>query len=510
MNSENEKDTLRPSSVAVVGGGLVGTLSAIYFAKRGWSVSLFELRKDVRIPENKNNVINKSINLALSTRGLSALAEVGSDFVKKVLDSGLPMKGRMIHVDGNGNNTKLVSNIYDVVYKRCIYSVERTALLELLLDTAQTFDNVKIYFEHQLKSCDFDNGSLQFKIRQEMNFKYNADLIIGADGAHSIVRSQLMRVVRYGLEEEYAIDPNYLHIWPRHSFMMIALPNKNKTFTCTLFAPNEKFESIKTNDDLILFFKQYFPDSIPLIGKEQLQREFFGNPKEFLFSIKCNPYHYKNRVVILGDAAHSMVPFFGQGMNCGFQDVEVLDKIFEQYKISPFRNNNNVDDDNKIAKALEIYTTLRHPDAIAICDLAMYNYIEMRSNVINPWFLIRRKLENYMHRLFPQRFLPLYQMVTFSTMRPRASTPITLYNRTLESFQTSCHQIEIMKDDCGSVIESVELMAKVFKYENERHLIILMNLLIPLPANYQEADIGSVVIIVLFVGEIENEIGEWN
>nr|CAG8560185.1 2318_t:CDS:2 [Entrophospora candida] len=494
MNSENEKDTLRPSSVAVVGGGLVGTLAAIYFAKRGWSVSLFELRKDVRIPENKNNVINKSINLALSTRGLSALAEVGSDFVKKVLDSGLPMKGRMIHVDGNGNNTKLVSNIYDVVYKRCIYSVERTALLELLLDTAQTFDNVKIYFEHQLKSCDFDNGSLQFKIRQEMNFKYNADLIIGADGAHSIVRNQLMRVVRYGLEEEYAIDPNYLHIWPRHSFMMIALPNKN-------------------------------------------------------------------RVVILGDAAHSMVPFFGQGMNCGFQDVEALDKIFEQYKISPFRNNNNVDDDNKIAKALEIYTTLRHPDAIAICDLAMYNYIEMRSNVINPWFLIRRKLENYMHRLFPQRFLPLYQMVTFSTMRyseaikkwknqnfwlntaginlmiiflilllkqyrfrkgaqkkeplvynyrPRASTPITLYNRTHASFQTSCHQIEIMKDDCGSVIESVELMAKVFKYENERHLIILMNLLIPLPANHQEADIGSVVIIVLFVGEIKNEIGEGN
>nr|CAG8549889.1 1252_t:CDS:2 [Entrophospora candida] len=349
MNSENEKDTLRPSSVAVVGGGLVGTLAAIYFAKRGWSVSLFELRKDVRIPENKNNVINKSINLALSTRGLSALAEVGSDFVKKVLDSGLPMKGRMIHVDGNGNNTKLVSNIYDVVYKRCIYSVERTALLELLLDTAQTFDNVKIYFEHQLKSCDFDN-----------EVKYNADLIIGADGAHSIVRSQLMRVVRYGLEEEYAIDPNYLHIWPRHSFMMIALPNKN-------------------------------------------------------------------RVVILGDAAHSMVPFFGQGMNCGFQDVEALDKIFEQYKISPFRNNNNVDDDNKIAKALEIYTTLRHPDAIAICDLAMYNYIEMRSS----------KRETH------------------------------------ASFQTSCHQIEIMKDDCGSVIESVELMAKVFKYENERHLIIL-------------------------------------
>ncbi|CAG8802864.1 34711_t:CDS:2, partial [Racocetra persica] len=188
----------------------------------------------------------------------------------------------------------------------------------------------------------------------------------------------------------FAMDPNHLHIWPRHTFMMIALPNLDKSFTCTLFMPNEKFDTIKTERELINFFEVYFPDSIPLIGEQRL-KEYFRNPKGSLMSIKCKPYHYRNRAIIIGDAAHCMVPFYGQGMNCGFQDVELLDSIFERFNITAFHNDDYYDD--KLEMAFEEYTKLRHEDAVAICDLAMYNYIEMRSNVVNPWYLVRRKVE---------------------------------------------------------------------------------------------------------------------
>ncbi|CAB4406840.1 unnamed protein product [Rhizophagus irregularis] len=415
--------------VAVVGGGLVGILSVLYFAKRGWRVSLFELREDLRIQENKRNISHKSINLALSVRGLSALKNTTLGLDEKVLESVIPMKGRMIHA-GEG---KLKSQPYGV-FGECIYSVEREMLLELLLNTAATFTNVKMHFQHQLKRCNFDIGKLEFENKETgKQVEYLADLIIGADGAFSTVRTQLMRAVRMDYSQEYishayceltippkindkgdddfAMDPNHLHIWPMRSFMMIALPNRNKSFTCTLFMPFENFNAIKTEDDLMEFFKKYFPDSIPLIGEERLKEEYFRNPKGSLVSIKCKPYHYRDRVIIIGDAAHSMVPFYGQGMNCGFQDVEVLNGIFEEYNISAVRS------DDKLTFALEEYTRRRHPDVTSICDLAMYNYIEMRSSVVDPWYLLRRRVEGTLYRLFPRYVIPLYTMVSFSTMR---------------------------------------------------------------------------------------------
>ncbi|RIA98561.1 hypothetical protein C1645_685754 [Glomus cerebriforme] len=421
--------SFRERHVAIVGGGLVGILAVLYFAKRGWAVSLFELREDLRVQGNKKNILHRSINLALSARGLSALKNATHGLDEKVLEFAIPMKGRMIH-SGEG---KLKSQPYGV-FGECIYSVEREILLELLLNTAAKFMNVKMYFQHQLKRCDFDIGKLEFENKKTgKQVEYSADLIIGADGAFSTVRTQIMRTVRMDYsqeyishaylelivppkvndngEEEFAMDPNHLHIWPLHSFMMIALPNRNKSFTCTLFMPFEKFDAIKTEDDLMEFFKKYFPDSIPLLGEDRLKKEYFRNPKGSLMSVKCKPYHYKDRAIIIGDAAHSMVPFYGQGMNCGFQDVEILDGIFEEYNISAVRN------DDKLALALEEYTRRRYPDAISICDLAMYNYIEMRSSVINPWYLLRRQVEGTLYRLFPRGVIPLYTMISFSTMR---------------------------------------------------------------------------------------------
>ncbi|CAG8563513.1 3913_t:CDS:2, partial [Dentiscutata heterogama] len=410
--------------VAIVGGGLVGTLAALYFAKRDWNVDLFELRKalssDPRITGNQDRFSQKSINLALSARGLSALANTGLNLDEIILNFVIPMKGRMIHIDKG----ELRSQPYGI-FGECIYSVGRKALLELLLNTTKKFTNIKIYFQHRMKTCNFDSGSLEFENwAEEVKVQHTADLIIGADGAYSSVRSQLMRVVNMDYHQEYithayceltippiiddkgdskfAMDPNHLHIWPRHTFMMIALPNLDKSFTCTLFMPNKSFDAIKTENELINFFELYFPDSIPLIGEQRL-KEYFSNPRGSLMSIKCKPYHYRNRAIIIGDAAHCMVPFYGQGMNCGFQDVELLDSILERFNVTAYNN-------DYLDLALEEYTKFRQEDTMAICDLAMYNYVEMRSEVVNPWYLIKRKIEGSLHWLFPTIIIPLYTM----------------------------------------------------------------------------------------------------
>ncbi|CAG8647185.1 6219_t:CDS:2, partial [Acaulospora morrowiae] len=245
MSHSNDSQLAIPKRrVAIVGGGLVGTLAALYFAQRGWNVELFEKRRDLRLPENKGSVPQRSINLALSTRGISALSKAGLDLDDSILGTVIPMRGRMIHA-GEG---KLKSQPYGNSHEN-IYSVEREFLLELLLNTAEPFSNVKIFFQHRLKRCNFDAGILEFEnIENGKMVQYTADLIVGADGAYSTVRNQLMHIVNMDYQQEYiphayreltippkvnengkrefAMDFNHLHIWPRHKFMMIALPNK--------------------------------------------------------------------------------------------------------------------------------------------------------------------------------------------------------------------------------------------------------------------------------------------
>ncbi|KAI9139733.1 kynurenine 3-monooxygenase-like protein [Paraphysoderma sedebokerense] len=419
-----------PKSVAIVGAGLVGSLAAVYFAESGWRVRLFEGRSDLR---QQSYSRQRSINLALSERGITALKNVHVD-LKDVWQSLVPMKGRMIHnLDG-----ALMSQKYGVSGE-CINSIDRRQLNELLMTAADSHDNVNIFFEHDLLKCDFDAGITVFLDKtSDTEVTFQSDLIIGADGAYSTVRKELMKKVRMNFSQSYIphgyveltmlpsdvetefgdkfkMDNGHLHIWPRKEFMMIALPNPDCSFTCTVFAPFALFDSITTPDQVLEFFEKNFQDAIPLIGKDRLVKEFLENPKGGLVSVECHPYHYEDKVLIIGDAAHAMVPFYGQGMNAGFEDITVLFSLFAKHHLSPDMPTRAFK--KTLSMTLSEYTSTRHPDAVAICQLALYNYHEMSTSVLSKTFLMKKYLTNFLHRLMPQRIVPLYTMVSFSNVR---------------------------------------------------------------------------------------------
>ncbi|KAJ2556417.1 kynurenine 3-monooxygenase, mitochondrial precursor [Coemansia sp. RSA 1933] len=421
-------------TVVVIGGGLVGSLSACYLAKRGWGVRLFEKRPDIRLPENADLVEHRSINLAISERGFSALRRLDADLEKRVKAAVIPMHGRMIHaLDG-----RQVSQAYDVFGKH-INSVGRSTLIRLLLDEAESFPSVSISFDHEFVGADFESGAVTVTdIKSGEQATVQADLIVGADGAYSRVRQRLMTKVMMDYSQTYiehgyceftmgprdgsfAMDPNHLHIWPRGSFMLIALPNLDKSFTCTLFMPWSQFAKLTTGEAIAAFFGENFSDALPLIGEAAVRSEYMANPKGSLMYLKCSPYTYKGKAVILGDAAHAMVPFYGQGMNCGFEDVEALDTIMLEVLNRDSAASNHSDrtallTDSQMADALDAYSASRTQDASAIVDLALENYVEMRAKVVGYTYLLRKHLEGFLHRLFPRRVIPLYTMVSFTSI----------------------------------------------------------------------------------------------
>ncbi|XP_076464789.1 kynurenine 3-monooxygenase-like [Babylonia areolata] len=399
--------------VAVCGGGLVGALNVCFLAKRGFTVELFEMRPDIRTQEVTRG---RSINLSLSDRGREVLRRVGLE--DRVIQKGIPMYSRMIH-DRNGT-------LRQIPYgkgQQSIVSVDRRMLNEVLLDAAEQYSNVKTHFNHKVVRCDFQAGEVVF-LHEGKEVTKTVDLIIGADGAFSAVRQQMMKrpELRFDLQQHYnphgymeliipptqdgqfAMGVNHVHIWPRNDFMMIALPNRDRSYTTTLFMPFDKFSSIRTEDQLLDFFRETFPDSVPLLGESSLKKTFFKSKALPLVTVKCHPYHVEDKAVIMGDAAHAMVPFYGQGINCGFEDCLVLDSLLDKYN-------------NDFAKALPAYTELRDPDAKAICDLALYNYIEMRASVNSRLFLVRKKIDDLLHWAFPSYWVPLYTSVAFSKMR---------------------------------------------------------------------------------------------
>jgi len=401
---------------AIVGGGLVGALQACVLAKQGYEVHLYEFRDDIR---NQEHVPGKSINLAMSVRGLTALNLIGlGGHVAE--EYGIPMHGRMIH--------KLDGSTYSVPYgekEQCIYSVGRRYVNEILLTAGEKFPNLHYHFGHKLSSLDVESARMTFQHGEKLSEETevaDADFVLGCDGAYSSVRKALMRKAGFDYSQEYiphkylelcipetedgefAMPPNYLHIWPRGQFMMIALPNQDKSFTVSLFMPVETFDDIKDEATLMSFFEHNYPDSIDLIGREKLSRDYFSTKPSMLISIKCKPYHWKERVMIQGDAAHAMVPFYGQGMNCGMEDVVVLDEMMQKYPGDRLR-------------AFEQYSKNRNPDAEAMCDLAMYNYVEMRDLTARTSFWLRKKLDTFLHFTLGWKWVPLYTSVTFSRMR---------------------------------------------------------------------------------------------
>ncbi|XP_043913970.1 kynurenine 3-monooxygenase [Protopterus annectens] len=397
--------------VAIVGGGLVGALNACFFAKRGCQVHVYEAREDIRTAKV---VRGRSINLALSHRGRQALKAVGME--DKIVSKGIPMNARMIH-SLRGKKTSIPYGKKG----QYILSVDRANLNRELLTAAQQYPNTTLNFEHKLLDCQTEKGTMTFQRPDGNTLETTCDLIVGCDGAFSSVRKQFLRQPRFnyshtyiphGYKEltippkgnEFAMEPNFLHIWPRNTFMMIALPNLDKTFTCTLFMPFENFEKLTTGKEVLEFFEQYFPDSIPLLGVEALQRDFFQLPPQTLISVKCSPYHISSKYILMGDAAHAMVPFYGQGMNAGFEDCLVFDELMDKFH-------------NDFGTCLPEFSRLRVPDDQAIVDLAMYNYVEMRAHVNSKWFIFRRHVDNFLHLLFPRTVVPLYTMVTFTRIR---------------------------------------------------------------------------------------------
>ncbi|XP_006924182.1 kynurenine 3-monooxygenase [Pteropus alecto] len=397
--------------IAVIGGGLVGSLNACFLAKRNFQVDVYEARQDVRTATFARG---RSINLALSYRGRQALKAIGLE--DQIVSQGIPMRARMIH--------SLLGRKSTIPYgtkSQYILSISRENLNKHLLTAVEKYPNVKVYFGHRLLKCSPEDGLITVLGSDKVPKDITCDLIVGCDGAHSTVRTHLMKKPRFDYSQqyiphgymeltippkngEYAMEPNYLHIWPRNDFMMIALPNMNKSFTCTLFMPFEEFEKLLTRSNVLDFFHKYFPDSVPLIGEQALAQDFFLLPPQPMISVKCSSFHFKSHCVLMGDAAHAIVPFFGQGMNAGFEDCLVFDELMDKFN-------------NDLSICLPEFSRVRIPDDHAISELSMYNYIEMRAHVNSPLFLFQKNIERLLHAIMPSTFIPLYTMVSFSRIR---------------------------------------------------------------------------------------------
>jgi kynurenine 3-monooxygenase len=397
------------SRVVIVGGGLTGALAAIRLHEVGHDVSLHERRDDLRRTTEHQG---RSINLALSTRGLDALGRVGLSGA--LSEQGIPMRGRMLH----GRDRSVTFQPYSADPDNVLLSVSRDGLNATLLDAVDQrqiptkFGQRLVDIELRLSNALFDTGEGQ--VREPF------DVMIGADGAYSAVRNRLQRTDRFSYEQNYlehgykeltiparadggfAIEPHALHIWPRGGHMMIALPNADGSFTCTLFWPYGGlvgFEHVDTEREVNDTFRDQFPDAIELMP--QLADEYLRNSTSSLVTIRCGPWFYDDRIVLLGDAAHAVVPFYGQGANAALEDVTIFMELLDAH-------------DGTWGTTMAAFYAQRKPDTDALADLALDNFIEMRDRVASPLFRLRARAEQRVHRWAPRWITPLYEMVTFS------------------------------------------------------------------------------------------------
>lgn len=407
--------------VTIVGAGLVGALLACYFARAGWRVRVYERRGD---PRAKGYIGGRSINLALSTRGLAGLAGVGLDRVVMERDA-IAMPGRMIHPPKG----ELVYQPYSSRAVEAINSVSRGGLNLSLIHEAAKHTNVEWFFDHPCLDVDLAATAAVFGAPGGGTVRVESELILGADGAFSAVRGVVMKTDRFDYSQSYlehgykelhipaagaagvdtkkfdgwAMDPHALHIWPRGGAMMIALPNRDKTFTCTLFWPlrgEHGLEELTTDAQVRAFFERHYADGAAMMPT--LEEDYRRNPSSSLVTVRCWPW-VRGRTALIGDAAHAIVPFYGQGMNCGFEDCLCLSQCLA-------RHGEDLD------SALDEYQHARKANADAIADMALENFVEMRDKVGRPEFLYKKKVEQAVHAMFPQRVTPQYNLVSFSTV----------------------------------------------------------------------------------------------
>lgn len=400
-------------SVGIVGAGIVGCVAALALESRGYDVTVFEMREDPRYADMKNL---RSINLSLSNRGIRAMNLVDLAITQNILSNSVPLVGRMIH-DNTGN--KQESQLYGL-FGEHNNSIDRGLLNKLLIEETKR-KGIKILFEHKLVGMENrEVPKLIFETKGEQ-VSYEYDYIIGCDGAYSQFKYQLQKTMRMNLTQNYIdmqyvelyippgpdgsflLDPNHLHIWPRENFMLIALANNDGSFTVTFFSPWKVIEDIKSSEEFLDFFRVNFPNAYELLGDKHLTKAYKEFPRGPLIQTSTFPYHSPNkRALVIGDAAHAMVPFYGQGMNCGLEDVTVLLDLIDKY--------------GSLQSSFEQYSAIRKRDLDTICQLAMDNYNEMSSKVTKRSFLWRKKIDYYLGKYANGKYfqwIPMYSMISF-------------------------------------------------------------------------------------------------
>jgi kynurenine 3-monooxygenase len=397
--------------ITLIGGGLVGALLAVMLGRRGYAVTVFEKRPDMR---QTKIAAGRSINLALSSRGISALTQAELfDDVQPLL---IPMSGRMLHPLNEGSEF----SPYGQRPHEVIYSVSRGLLNECMLTESERTQNVRFHFQQECSSIDFASKTITIENRLTGETgQHEYEILIGTDGANSVVRDLVVKQaggdcrtdwldhdykelsIPPGPHQQYQIEQNALHIWPRHGYMLIALPNLDGSFTVTLFLQKQgepSFDGLKTPGDVDRFFAEQFPDAQSLIP--ELATEFFENPTGVLGTVRCTRWTDGRNVCLLGDAAHAIVPFHGQGMNAGFEDCAVLNDLLTKHQ-------------GDWERVFPEFEAARIVNANAIADMALENYITMRDSVLDPRFQLKKQLGFELERRYPKQFIPRYSMVMF-------------------------------------------------------------------------------------------------
>lgn len=397
-------------TIALVGAGLTGPLLAISLVQRGYRVAIYERRPDMR---RVRFSAGRSINLAISVRGIHALGEAGLwDSMQKII---IPMKGRMMH----SLSGELTFQPYGKDETEVIHSISRADLNAALVNEAEK-RGVQIHFNERCVGFDLTSGAARFRNDETgRDTTVESGIVIGADGASSAIRSAMLKLGRFNFSQQYLdygykeltiaagrdskhlLETNALHIWPRGSHMLIALPNIDGTFACILFLPFQgevSFASLDSEAKFLEFFQAQFPDALPLMP--QLCENFRDNPTGAMVTIQCSPWHVDAKSLLMGDAAHAIVPFFGQGMNCAFEDCTCLLELLDRHG-------------SDWPKVFSEFEQARKANTDAIADLALENFVEMRDRVGDPRFLFKKKVELALEANYPQHFVPKYAMVTF-------------------------------------------------------------------------------------------------
>lgn len=459
-------------NILIIGAGLCGSLLALRLGREGYPVTLVEKRPDLR---KVTLDAGRSINLALSNRGLNSLRNSGiEEAVQELL---IPMTGRMIHEKSSG---KTFLSPYSGREDEWINSVSRPGLNKLLLNEVEKLPNVTLLFNQQCLDVDFDATSATFRdFETEKETSITADVILGTDGAGSAVRASMIHDPSFlfnishqwlshgykeleilpGDDNFYKIFKNALHIWPRGEYMLIALPNLDGSFTVTLFLPHKgspySFETLDTPEKITAFFEKEFPDVLELIPN--LTDQFLQNPLGTLGTIKCSPWHHSGKVLIMGDAAHAMVPFYAQGMNSSFEDVDVFMKVLKSHQSELEKNSDTW------KTIFEAFQEARIPNAQAICDLSLDNFEEMKAHTGLPIFQQKRKLEIAFEKEFPNRYNSKYALVTFREQIPyhdalqkgRAQDEAILtmlYNGQLNDTMTLNEKLEFVESETDRIL----------------------------------------------------------